>query len=184
MHNLIVGISYTGKSNLCKRIAADMNGANIIVYDPLQSPGWPENASKFSSPDKFLSHVEKASNAFVFVDEAKTLWDHDDKKADALLYKRRHQGLLVFVIAQRATMVKPNARNQCSKLFAFKQTADDAKTLAGNFHDGLDDILPQLAPGEFVYTDGHTLQVFELDYADLPPFYREVKKNSPVEINT
>ena len=173
MHALIVGISYTGKSMLAKRIAAGLAAHNnIIVYDPLQSANWPESALLFSSPEKFLAHVEQAQNAYVFVDEAKTLWDHDEKRADALLYKRRHQGLLVFLIAQRATMIKPNARNQCSRLYAFKQTSDDARALAGDYDDSIRDMITRLPPCEFIATNGHTVERFKLDFSNgIPPTY-------------
>lgn len=171
MHRLIVGNSTTGKSNLAKRFAHDAHarGQNVIVYDPLASRDWPDSATKFQSPEQFLSHVEKAQSAHVFVDEAKTLWDTDHKRADALLYRRRHQGLLVYVIAQRTRMVPPNARNQCSVIYAFRQQKIDADILRDEYHESLTDAM-RLKAGHFIASDGFTFSRMALDYArGMPP---------------
>ena len=171
MHNLIVGITYTGKTNLCKSIAHNSD-KNIIVYDPLSSTGWGDNAIKFSSPDKFFKYIETAQNAFVFVDEGKTLWDVNPKEADKLLYKRRHQGLLTFVIAQRTMMIPPNARNMCSKVFAFKQRKNDCDILREEYGEAFAQCL-NLELGEFIATDGFNVSRMYLDYSQFPPLIKE-----------
>lgn len=170
MHNLIVGNSTTGKSNLAKHFArkANQQGESVIVYDPLSSTGWPENAIKFISAKKFLDYVETANSAHVFVDEAKSLWDFDVKRADALLYRRRHQGLLIYLIAQRTRMVPPNARNQCSKVYAFRQQQDDAETLASEYSAELYNC-NNLAKGEFIASNGFNGKKYTLDYSLYPP---------------
>lgn len=172
MHILIVGQSTSGKSNLAKRFAKDNfdAGHSIIVYDPLKSSGWPvgENVTKFADPEKFLRHLETAQNAFVFIDEAKTLWDYDERRANKVLYTRRHQGLLIFLIAQRAKMVRPNARDQCSRVFAFKQSIDDARELAAEFHEDIINCA-KVENGEFFVSDPFSIEKLRLDYSDYPP---------------
>lgn len=167
MHTLIVGITYTGKTNLCKGIAARTD-KEVIVFDPVASGGWPENAVKFESIDKFFEYLETAQNAFVFVDEGKTLWDANPREADKLLYRRRHQGLLVFVIAQRTKMIPPNARNMCSKVFAFKQRKDDSDILVDEYGVPFKECL-KLEIGEFIATDGFNTNKYCLDYTVIPP---------------
>lgn len=172
MHNLIVGSSGSGKSNLAKRFAenAVISGAAVIVFDPLRSSGWPESAQKFTTAEAFLDHIEIAQSAHVFIDEAKILWNADPKRADMVLYQKRHQGLLVYVIGQRAEgMIPPNARNQCSKVFAFRQSKKDADTLAQEYGDLLSSITT-LKKNDFVYSDGFSGGKAALDYSNgLPP---------------
>lgn len=173
MHKLIVGNSGTGKSNLCKRFALNQS-ANVSIYDPLQSTGWRDNSQKFSDPDKFFSYIRTLQNSYVFIDEAKTLWDADQREADKILYKRRHQGLLIFLIAQRTRMVPPNARNQCSTVYAFKQQKHDADILADEYHDLLANTRT-LQPGQFIASDGFSAQLYQLDYSQtFPPTYTKL----------
>lgn len=170
MHCLIVGITLTGKTNLAKSIAREKSasGENVIIFDPLQSAGWPDNAEKFVSIDKFFERMETAQSAFVFVDEGKTLWDKNPKEADKLLYRRRHQGLLVFVLAQRTRMIPPNARNQCHRVFAFKQQMDDADTLAQEYAPEFRECV-DLPQGDFIVSDGFAVEHLRLDYQNYPP---------------
>lgn len=167
MHNLIVGASYSGKTNLAKRFAADAAnaGQNVLVYDPLKSTGWPKSARKISDPEIFFEAVAVAKSAHVFIDEAKSLWNYDTHRSDQILYQRRHQGLLVYLIGQRAEgMIPPNARNQCSKLFAFKQSKKDAETLALEYTQPSLMEMQKLQRGEFVATDSYGVSHFKLNY--------------------
>ena len=172
MHILIVGSSGSGKSNLAKGFAenAEAKGQAVIVYDPVMSSGWPENAEKFATAEKFLQRMRTAQSAHVFIDEAKTLWNHDPKRADALLYQKRHAGILVYVIGQRAEgMIPPNARNQCSKVFAFRQSAKDSDTLALEYGEVLRKC-SKLDKNNFIYSDGFSGGMAALDYsAKYPP---------------
>lgn len=182
MHIMTVGNSGTGKSNLNKRLAADClkRQENVIVYDPLKSEGWPDGVLKFAAPELFLAHVKKAESAHVFVDEAKTLWDYDYKQADRLLYNRRHQGLLIYLIAQRTRMVPPNARNQCSSIFAFRQQKDDADILSAEYTGDLDHCR-SLEPGCFLYSNGFMVIAGSLDYQAYPPKIITQRKESDYE---
>lgn len=177
VHNIIVGASYSGKSNLAKRFAhnANLAGQNVIVFDPLRSNGWPERAEKYSTAEAFLNAIETAQSSHVFIDEAKVLWNHDTKRADAVLYQKRHQGLLVYVIGQRAEgMIPPNARNQCSKIFAFRQSRKDAETLAAEYGEQLLGIT-KLPKNEFIFSDGFSGGRARLNYdAGIPPVIERV----------
>lgn len=144
---------------------------DLIVYDPIKSGGWPSGARKFASPERFLKHVETAMNAFVFIDEAKTLWDYDSTRANRLVYHRRHQGLLLFIMAQRAQMVPPHARNQCSKVFAFAQQYKDAKILEEEYGSKMFNCL-NFDDGEFVCRLGNKkFEFFKLNFSTMPPTY-------------
>lgn len=155
MHILIIGRSGSGKSNFAKCLANDGSDLeDIIVYDPTESEGWPAKAIKYSDPEQFLNDIFNCYSAHVFIDESKTLWDHDEKRASQLIYRLRHNGLLFYLIAQRAMgMVPPNARNQCETLVAFRTSAKDADILAAEYGD---DILgaPKLSKGQAILCDG------------------------------
>lgn len=167
MHVLIVGNSNSGKSWLARSIAAPLD-ADVIVFDPTMARGWPDHAAKYADPDAFFAHVETATNAYVFIDEAATLWDYDEERADALVYRGRHRGLLIFLIAQRSRMVRPNARNQCSRVYAFRQQLDDAKVLAAEYSAELIECTA-LEPVHCIATDGFKSQRLRLDFSSSPP---------------
>lgn len=173
MHVLTVGISFSGKTVLNKFLAEKYKDNNVIVFDPVKSSGWPESATKFSSAKKFLEHLETASDAYVFVDEAKILWDFDSKLADKALYSRRHQGLLFFLIAQRIRMVPPNARNMCTTIYAFRQQQKDAEILKDEYHD---DFIAcrNLINGEFLIYHKGILQPGHLDFDNKKIIYQPV----------
>jgi len=167
MHILIVGISFSGKSNFAKSLAAQQS--RVIVFDPLKSSGWPSHAQKYSDPEHFLKVISTAQNAHVFVDESKMLWDANPKEADKLLYNRRHQGLLIYLIAQRTNMIPPNGRNMCSRVFAFKQQKFDADILAQEKTEEFRQ-LPRIEKNHFIGSDGFNTSFYSLDYSNgLPP---------------
>lgn len=170
MHVYTVGASYTGKSLLNKRLAHNFSraGQNVIVFDPLRSAGWPENAVKFSSPELYLKHMHNAENAYNFIDEAKVLWDFDQKAADKILYQKRHDGILNFLIAQRTNMVPPNGRGQCSQFFIFRQMKKDADILRDEVHERCGEV-SKYPDGEFCIVKGLDFHKAHLDFTSNPP---------------
>lgn len=104
----------------------------------------------------------------MFIDEAKTLWDFDSDRADKLVYAGRHRGLLLFLIAQRTRMVPPNSRNQCSRVFAFRQQLADAQTLADEYHQAMLATC-ELPPVHFIGTNGFMAWEGSLDFAQGEP---------------
>ena len=165
MHVLIIGRSGSGKSNLARCLAGSLpNESRIVVYDPTESLGWPENAAKYSDPESFLTDIFQERSAHVFVDECKTLWDHDEKRASQLVYRLRHNGLLFYLIAQRAMgMVPPNARNQCSSLIAFRTSAKDAEILGAEYGESILGAA-KLPQGYAIYSDGFANKKIEMIY--------------------
>ena len=171
MHVLITGITYSGKSWLAKRLAkaAIDAGQNVIVYDPTKSNGWPKGIQKHTSPALFLEATKEFKNGYIFMDEAKTVFDFNTKEAEKLLYKKRHDGVLTYVISQRARMIPPNARNMCSVLFAFKQHKKDIDILTEEYGDELYSV-EGLELGECLHSNGFSHKLLKLDYSNgLPP---------------
>ncbi len=152
MHNLVVGISNSGKTNLCKVIARSNPDKEIVVFDPLKSGGW-GTAKCFSTIEAFSNYLDSHNSAIVFIDEAKLVFDEDKKLGEKWLYQYRHKGYLIYLIAQRAKMIPPNARNMCSSVFAFKQKPEDCKLLAEEYGEEFLN-LHKLKPLEFIYSNG------------------------------
>jgi len=172
MHTLIVGASFSGKSNLAKSIAKGLadSGQNIVVFDPLKSSGWPKGAKLYSKPEVFISEIWAHKNCHVFVDESRVLFEAERNEAERLAYLGRHGGRLVYFIGQRASsMIPPNARNQCGKVFAFKQSLKDSQMLAEEYSE-IFLKCPRLQKGEFLAGDGFAEFNGSLDYTGgLPP---------------
>lgn len=156
----------SGKTKLAQRLANDAatSGGKVIVYDPLRSRGWPDSAIKFHRADAFLSSIGEHQSAFVFIDESKTLWSHDMVAADRLVYTGRHSGFKLFLIAQRAHMVPPNARNQCATVYAFKQQEGDARILNDQYDPALYDST-KLEKINFIVSDGFSHRRGKLDFS-------------------
>ena len=64
-------------------------------------------------------------------------------------------------------MVPPNGRNQCSKIFAFRQQSDDADTLAQEYHEDFAECR-YLPIGHFIASDGYNSMYGYLDISSTP----------------
>lgn len=169
MHNLVVGITNSGKTWLTKYIAQNITGANIVVYDPLKSHGWPDRAIKFTDPKKFFEYVNQVQNAYIFCDEAKNFWiDGFNVEAEKLLTQSRHSGQLVFLIAQRAKMIPPTARAQCSQVYAFRQNVDDSIALSQEYTPTMRNCTA-LKEHEFIASNGFQTEKMRLNFTTIPP---------------
>ena len=102
------------------------------------------------------------------MDECATLWDFDEKRANELVYRGRHRGLLFTLLAQRTRMIRPNARNQCSRIYAFRQQYDDARVLAQEYSAEFLNCV-NLPDGECIAAQGLDVQRLRLDYSSYPP---------------
>jgi hypothetical protein len=185
MHAYIVGITDSGKTLLAKRFAKDyaLQGHNVIIFDPLKSADWPSSSIKYASCEKFLNDVPAFRNAYLFIDEGKTLWEFDHLKASKILYQKRHDGIYVFLISQRYNMIPPNARNMSSLIYVFRQQPEDSKILKSERHPTL--INSQyLEPTEFYACNGFTTQKCRLDFTqEFPPTYKLINDGGIMEMN-
>lgn len=172
LHTLIVGQSFSGKSNLAKNFAHKLaaQGHEIVVFDPMQSTGWPEGSKLYSKPASFVEAFWKHKNCYVFIDEARVLFEAEKNEAERMAFQGRHGGRLLFFIGQRAmSMIPPNARDQCGKVFAFKQSKKDSDTLTEEKSE-IFSLCRTLKKGEFVASDGYSDFIGSLDYSEgLPP---------------
>lgn len=178
MHNLIVGRSYSGKSQLMKAIIRDnlIGKAPVVVFDPVRTE-WPKGCMCYANFTAFKNVLKRTKGAFIVIDEAKTAIDEDPKEFEKWLYQNRHKGQLIFILAQRAKMVPPNARNQCSKVFAFRQTREDAKALVEDFGESMW-FCATSEKLNFVYSDGFNSKKGRIEFDDKGPQIRMLNNES------
>ncbi len=144
-HALIVGITLSGKSYLAHSMARAYlkQGISVLVLDPNQDDGWPVNEGGaaaatcrlYRDPIKFLAVAKASRRCVLFVDEGGETIGQGKLAREVvwLTTRSRHWGHRCIVIAQEATLVYKPIRRQCSEAFIFRQAADNARELQGQF---------------------------------------------------
>jgi hypothetical protein len=134
MHVLILGITQSGKTTLAFRLAAmyKRKGWGVLVLDPDMRKEW--NADFMTDePETFLKWVKANKSCAVFVDESGLMIGRYSGTMAWLATNSRKWGHRSHFIAQRATQIDPLIRNQCTKVFLFKQSVVDSKILASEY---------------------------------------------------
>lgn len=141
-HWLYCGVTESGKTTLARFHARRLADAKwpVIVYDPVRTGttggDWPSSAVLYTDPKIFLHEINKAKNAYVFVDESPDVFSHEMRENHWLLRRGRHRGLYLRLISTRPMMVHPNVRTQCKRVFMFRMSPSDAADIANDFgHD-------------------------------------------------
>lgn len=151
MHSLIVGTTESGKTTLAKKLANKHAGKNfpVIVLTSVWEQ-WGNGIQVFDDQDEFLATFWAMNRkAFAFIDEGKNFLAKFNDAMELTATQGRQWGWSCYYIAQRATMISPDIRGNCSQLFCFAQGSVDAKTLSEEFvQEGLLEA-PNLKKGEF-----------------------------------
>lgn len=134
MHKLILGITGSGKTHLCKTLAKKYKeaGYGVLVLDPMVDPDWTCDF-KTKNKDEFLHVVKTNKNCKLFIDESGQEIGRYNQEMFFLATQARHWGHISHFISQRAQSVNKTVRDQCSELYAFRQSKTDADILAGDF---------------------------------------------------
>jgi DNA helicase HerA-like ATPase len=133
MHNLVLGMTESGKSELVKRIIkeARSRGIKTIVLDPMHDPGF--NADfQTDNPVEFENIWKISRSCFCFVDETGAVGKFSESIREAAT-RGRHRGHSFFFLAQKATQIEPLVRDQCGGLFLFRSGLQSRKILAEEF---------------------------------------------------
>lgn len=104
----------------------------ILVLTPLPDPNW-NTEHIFSDSNLFLQVVFASRNCDVFIDESGEMIGRYADVMGKLATRSRHYGHNVHFIAQRASQLDKTIRDQCSNLFLFCVSMDDAKTLSNEY---------------------------------------------------
>ncbi|AUR81555.1 putative packaging ATPase [Vibrio phage 1.069.O._10N.286.49.F11] len=155
-HSAIVGMTESGKSSLARKMATAIQKAGIavIVFDPLGDPAWsecldPNNSFITDNEKEFLNYYWSSKNCAVFFDEAGDYATNHNKEMIRTATKGRHWGHSNYYIAQRGNLLARTIRDQCSKLYMFTSSKDDAKIYSLEFNDNELLNVPDLSQGEY-----------------------------------
>jgi len=125
-HNLIIGMTESGKSSLAKFVCSAMKAKQIktAVLDPLHDT-W-DCDFQTSNPDEFLRFVKSNRSYQLFVDESGTSIGRYNPAMEWLATTSRHLGHACWFIMQGSSQVMPIVRTNCAKCFLF--TTDSRMT--------------------------------------------------------
>ncbi|MHB8803555.1 MAG: P-loop NTPase family protein [Rhodocyclaceae bacterium] len=167
LHVMILGQTLSGKSTLAKMLAQQYMdaGTGVILYDPIGDLSWPCHL-RTDSDSELLELMDTNSDCAVFIDEAAEIMGRGDKRNWRIATRGRHNGHRAHFISQRSfDSLAPIVRGQCSDLFLFNISFDDAKKIAREWNtDGSDrkmeignlvDIAPNLPPGKCIRIARH-----------------------------
>lgn len=131
MHNLILGMTLSGKSTLGKALARvyRRQGFGVLVLDPVHDDSWPADF-KTADPQEFLRVFWKSRQCMAFIDEAGDAVGKYNDVMNQTATKGRHCGHTLHYLAQRATQLPPLLRDQCTGLYLFASGKATGKVLA------------------------------------------------------
>lgn len=150
MHTLVVGITESGKTTLCKKLAAAhvKEGFAVLALSAIYDD-WPTGVLLFDDQEKFLQIFWASKRCMVFIDEGKKMMGRYNEAMEETTTRGRHWGHSVYVCGQSAIQINPTVRGQCSQLFCFAQGTKAAETLAEEWRCEELNNAPDLMQGEF-----------------------------------
>lgn len=146
----MVGITESGKTTLCKKLAAEhvRQGFAVLVLTNIFDE-WPEGVHVFDEQEEFLKAFWASKRCMVFIDEGGETMGRYNKAMESTTTQGRHWGHSVYVCGQSAIQINPTVRNQCSQLFCFAQGTKAAETLSEEWRAPELLEAPDLMQGEF-----------------------------------
>lgn len=150
---MILGQTLSGKSTLAKKLAREYkaNGIGVIVLDPVGDPEWQADYST-PDPETFFDVYNKSRSCMAFIDESGDICKDYPALITRTATRGRHRGHRNHYIAQRATLINPTIRDQCSELFLFNSGLEDCKVHAAEWNaPDLRTHGPFLKTGEFFH---------------------------------
>jgi len=124
----------SGKSTLAKKLVAKYRSRGIAtgVLDPLGYDDW--NADfQTDNAEKFMEIAKRSQRCALFLDESGDTVGRYNDQMFWLATRARHNGHKSHFITQRGAQLNKTVRDQCTDLFTFLVSADDAKILANEF---------------------------------------------------
>ena len=117
------------------------------MLDPLLNTGWP-TGYVFTDGARFLDCAQRSTRCMLFVDEAGEMIGHHHRELFWCATRARHLGHSSHFLAQRAAMIHPTVRSQCTRLLLFKVSHKDAEELVREWARPEISAAPELEQGE------------------------------------
>ncbi len=143
-HTAFYGVTMSGKTTAARRYSRAFckHRIPVIVFDPVgtvtKGGDWGENALIYSDVNKFEEYIHsgKLRPCKLFIDEASSIFGHDQKHNFWLAERGRHYGIQLFMITQRPMRVHPSVRTQFGEAFIFRLTDSDLRNIGADYgHD-------------------------------------------------
>ena len=159
MDSLTVGLKGHGKTTLNLKLVEAFKkiGEKSVVLTPMRNdvPRWKAAGAVWVTMDQaeFLRVVELPENwrLHLFVDEIEeTIGQYDARVRKFVTQARNNNGHQLHFIGQRAKQVHPTVRNNCTRIFALRQTPADCEVLADMVGEARLAEAAELMPMEFV----------------------------------
>lgn len=144
MHGLCLGVTRTGKTSLMlllipkyKSMGFKVAVLTVPMMDGNPDPRWRKAGADFVTTDKkkFLAvlHAPGTWRVMCFIDECNQTVGWHDLEMESLATAGSQHGLICHFISQRGQTFNKSVREQCTRLFLFRQGPDDAKALFNSF---------------------------------------------------
>ena len=138
LHFALFGQTGTGKTFAAQQFARFMRARGLGVlalHKPLEA--WPADAVSWQTPDPeaYLWKWERSRRCGCFMELADAFVDKWDARFHRCFSSGRHLGHRCFYITQRAALVHPNIRDNCSSLCLFAVPTNAARLWAMDFND-------------------------------------------------
>lgn len=151
MHNMILGVSESGKTLLAKLVCARIKkkGVKTAVLDPMLDPEWDCDFIT-DNPEDFLAFAKNKDNmsSVLFVDEGSQSIGRYNPQMEWIVTQSRHWGHSAWIICQGASQLSPIVRDQTSQLFLFAVGESTMRIMGEHFRQDLTK-LDRLNRGEF-----------------------------------
>lgn len=172
MHQVIVGITETGKTTLAKILNAGLvrSGACVLVWNPHPNhdfikpdarTGNVSATAEFRSKVEFLDAIQKQIRAgtgkpiFVTIDEAHMFFKKVNCPNEWMGLSGRHVGLNLTLITPYYASLNVPVRSMCRRLYIFHSTLTSAERCADEF--GVKNLVKAcgMPPGHYLRADHH-----------------------------
>ena len=132
----------------------------VVVFDPVGSAtlggDWGEGAKVYQNAEEFQDYIHsgKLTPCKMFIDEASSIFSHEQRENFWLAERGRHYGIQLFTITQRPMRIHPSVRDQHSEAYVFRLKSMDIANVGADFGHDLRDI--QLDTGDYLHlVSGH-----------------------------
>lgn len=156
-HILFLGVTMSGKTTAARIYSRAFCRARIpvVVFDPVGSAtlggDWGDGATVYHDADEFQDYIHsgKLQPCKMFIDEASSIFSHEQRENFWLAERGRHYGVQLFTITQRPMRIHPSVRDQHSEAYVFRLKSMDITNVGADFGHDLRDI--QLDAGEYLH---------------------------------